>query len=1208
MELLDYCATETGSIQHKDEEEMYLRQLNLSTGLSCWEYAAISGKYSYVSEIFFFINKMFQTEPNSQCNDAIIHVINNNRNIEKLLHCAIFAKSCDKHNFIDGFSSLIVRFHSILCDWLSNSGLIKLLGSAVICKNSRLTHFLVNYCDEINEEIFFRINLFQNATKIFGLLITASESKEEKCVLSLLTACLSEIETFRQLTDIWNDFHQVASVVFLQAIREGWAAVVELFLTHHFNFEGNAHLPNPYVNALTVAAAHKQVALFEMLMRYLRQCGLDVSESFWCIILKESVVQNILLVAVANYENIFSPINENVVRMVVRIAATCDNVFMVKKCLHYGFDIFELDNVTKNTILHYAAHSGGKLVISHILHKLNGSVLVDIRNQKEETALQIACRCFNVDAVSLLVEESNLDIVDQDGRTVLHICAALCTNGDRDKTNRKELMLQTLRFRFLAQFNHVNQHDKSNYTAIDILINRKHVQAIRYFNNDNILLSSVDRALAQYPENANVMVALLHNSSIRQHLSQNKLRMRTNNPEVKVKPFYSPSVFKTTAFHIFAVHHDLENVKMIIEARANILATDKLGDTVLHTLVRQSVVNKQREQEYVRMASILFYDYYMASVISNCNCVGISGRYDVEDAQKYKNFKDTFRVTFLMLTRAVVNKQGLTVLNLAVKEGATLFLQWLLKTKGDITHSKTCENNENNFTLQRIKKFDITSLCPETMVCVENLEFLLKKLQEHCLFITTATHCNSEIHCALANSNKINGGTRTIEIKESQMSLFEAIANLPLNEKQTARLLDMQPLSYLVENYWPAYRKLSIAIFIFHVLYMAFHTGISQWSVENYLTHSTTRKQMNNINRQGQTHQNATASISGCSIGFNPWSIFLYISAIYPLICLVIVVYCVSTLWYNIRNFALLQEKVLLKVFTKQFKYQKKLRRIHSKSDDDSVMVSSRLIDEESTTKLVEVKKPHFFRANKLRWSVFLWPIFSVLYTLLFFSTNLAWCILHYTCSKDRPYVLAAFLMIGWMITPFHLKGIKKHHILIRVIYTIIKDDFFPFALIFAFFIVGFTVAIHVVLSFPPSVVKVANNTLYEPLFFGPILVPNLGDFFDHNEIQVHDVSRIRFAIYCYLFVVLIVSLVLMNVLIAKFNSSYTSVLEKEEAIWHVQSLRHAIIMKYAFSTLFAFFNIPRHSTKPKTYIFTDCSGEISKIKLTYYRCDKHND
>lgn len=79
-------------------------------------------------------------------------------------------------------------------------------------------------------------------------------------------------------------------------------------------------------------------------------------------------------------------------------------------------------------------------------------------------------------------------------------------------------------------------------------------------------------------------------------------------------------------------------------------------------------------------------------------------------------------------------------------------------------------------------------------------------------------------------------------------------------------------------------------------------------------------------------------------------------------------------------------------------------------------------------------------------------------------------------------------MMINWMITPFHLKGIKSVHILIQVISRIIKKDIIPFAMIFVFFVVGFTIAIHVVLSFSRSVVKASNNPLYDPLFFGPIL------------------------------------------------------------------------------------------------------------------------
>ena len=81
-------------------------------------------------------------------------------------------------------------------------------------------------------------------------------------------------------------------------------------------------------------------------------------------------------------------------------------------------------------------------------------------------------------------------------------------------------------------------------------------------------------------------------------------------------------------------------------------------------------------------------------------------------------------------------------------------------------------------------KYDITSLCPETMLAATNIDFSIKKLKDNCLCICEMKNKDTfNIHCAAVDVNEVETNPISDQLTHLKINLS---CNRPTQTRETA--------------------------------------------------------------------------------------------------------------------------------------------------------------------------------------------------------------------------------------------------------------------------------------------------------------------------------------------------------------------------------------------------------------------------------------
>lgn len=377
-----------------------------------------------------------------------------------------------------------------------------------------------------------------------------------------------------------------------------------------------------------------------------------------------------------------------------------------------------------------------------------------------------------------------------------------------------------------------------------------------------------------------------------------------------------------------------------------------------------------------------------------------------------------------------------------------------------------------------------------------------------------------------------SSASRSRSIQEPAM--LETIVELP-DEVMAARILDLMPLTKLVESYWSVYRWMYFVIMLVHIIYMG------TFSMTTIGRFPTCVPKKNSV-RSETTTVAVTTTAAFNTVTPEPLTYPVkeyFIFLLYPFIFLAVTIY-----FETVQIVAKLRRVRLRRAGT--------LGRV-------SVFVAN-IMD-------VPYDALTFFLENLPTIGSFAFAL-SMLFWYLNYMDS---CSLGtgLDSSNNAAYLLSACLVIGWLQTITYSRGFESLHSFKNVMKNIVLSDILRFFMVYIFVNIGFSFGFHVLLY----LVDGENTNLLRhqatPLhtvFYNLKLFTNPADIFDIHHFESFKspagLMYVRAAFLTYSFVS---GLILVNILIAMMNDSYTRVNETERITWRVGSLRQAMAVFRAF-------------------------------------------
>ncbi|XP_067686489.1 transient receptor potential cation channel subfamily A member 1-like [Haliotis asinina] len=196
--------------------------------------------------------------------------------------------------------------------------------------------------------------------------------------------------------------------------------------------------------------------------------------------------------------------------------------------------------------------------------------------------------------------------------------------------------------------------------------------------------------------------------------------------------------------------------------------------------------------------------------------------------------------------------------------------------------------------------------------------------------------------------------------------------------------------------------------------------------------------------------------------------------------------------------------------------------------------------------------------------------VLSVVYSCLVF----VWMGLYMGGYTYQDYILAPALLMGWFMSITYTRGFRPIHYFWRMIQNMIIRDVMKFIFIYLFVLLGFSFALHVLFQASSQVIASYPNPLHT-MFLTFNLMLGMADLFD-EAFETNMSLAGRHTVYAkiiFLVYMVLAAIVLLNLLIAMMNTSYSAILQKQTLSWRIESVQLGIDLEKAVpaaSRLFA--------------------------------------
>ena len=367
-------------------------------------------------------------------------------------------------------------------------------------------------------------------------------------------------------------------------------------------------------------------------------------------------------------------------------------------------------------------------------------------------------------------------------------------------------------------------------------------------------------------------------------------------------------------------------------------------------------------------------------------------------------------------------------------------------------------------------------------------------------------------------------------------AMLETIVELK-DEVMAAKMLDLMPLTKLVESYWSVYRWMYFVIMLVHIIYMGIFSMVT---IGDKPTCTNVTMTSEDTSIKDATNSpitiNATLQSGENSITYPIQEYFIFL--FYPFVFLIVTIY-----------FEMVQ------VIARRRRRKVKNNLQQTATNRISAFFSN-IMD-------VPYDSLTFFLEN-------LPTIGSVAFAfcMLFWYLNYMEMCTNAEAKKgfNAAYLLSACLVIGWLQTITYSRGFESLHSFKNVMKSIVLSDILRFFMVYIFVNIGFSFGFHVLqLVFLPHMNEHQPTPLHSvfynlKLFTNPADIFEIGDFTEFGSPLGLMYVRVAFLMYSF-----VSGLILVNILIAMMNDSYTRVNEMERITWRVGSLRQAMAVFRAF-------------------------------------------
>nr|XP_022290511.1 uncharacterized protein LOC111102144 isoform X2 [Crassostrea virginica]XP_022290519.1 uncharacterized protein LOC111102144 isoform X2 [Crassostrea virginica] len=204
------------------------------------------------------------------------------------------------------------------------------------------------------------------------------------------------------------------------------------------------------------------------------------------------------------------------------------------------------------------------------------------------------------------------------------------------------------------------------------------------------------------------------------------------------------------------------------------------------------------------------------------------------------------------------------------------------------------------------------------------------------------------------------------------------------------------------------------------------------------------------------------------------------------------------------------------------------------------------------------------------------------LFYISFSGLVIAWLVLISVQERYQDYVLAICLCIGWTYSITFTRGFQAINYFWRMILNMIVSDVRRFFIVYICVLLAFAFALHALFQISLSIAE-TYPTMADTIFLVFNIMVGMGELFDDNfETGMSDVGRSAwFTKVIYVIYLILATIVLLNMLIAMMNDSYSQTLAVQKYHWRVDSVQIGVSIERLFPWLPKSFSKINHRKIP---------------------------
>ncbi|KAK3582984.1 hypothetical protein CHS0354_027109 [Potamilus streckersoni] len=181
-----------------------------------------------------------------------------------------------------------------------------------------------------------------------------------------------------------------------------------------------------------------------------------------------------------------------------------------------------------------------------------------------------------------------------------------------------------------------------------------------------------------------------------------------------------------------------------------------------------------------------------------------------------------------------------------------------------------------------------------------------------------------------------------------------------------------------------------------------------------------------------------------------------------------------------------------------------------------------------------------------------------IIVSVIFASLVAAWIGLFSVRYAFQDYFLAAAICIGWLMSIAFTRGVKMIHYFYRLLLNMILRDVSRFVIVYLFVMLAFGFALHVLFQVSEAIAQ-KYDTPGDTLFLSFNMLLGMDALYGQTVDVDTEFSKVgRSATYSKIFYIIYLvlgTIVLLNLLIAMMNDSYSRVLQEHQVDWRIESV-----------------------------------------------------